>query len=246
MAQYQPWKTILLPRIAGGHPGTGSTIPSLRLSRRVRELAPASIRPNIWRLRFFSRNTCSHHKEIAWRQRTLLRGRFPFLDHRVVEFCNQLPPHLKLNGLNEQYLLKKLASKWLPDNIANRTKRPYRAPIHRSFFNDDTADYVTELLSPEQIQESGFFKPAAVNQMARKVQNGMRLSETDDMALAGVISTQLIYSQFIKDFRTQRPVTDSDNIKICYGPQSLYRRLAAWNLVRKYWISIPNRSPTSW
>lgn len=149
-----------------------------------------------------------------------VEGRFPFLDHRVVEFCNQLPPHLKLNGMNEKYLLKKLASKWLPKDIAHRTKRPYRAPIHRSFFNNDTPDYVTELLSPGLIQESGLFKPAAVTQMARKVQNGMRLSETDDMALAGILSTQLVYSQFIKDFRKPRPITDSDNIKICYGPRA--------------------------
>ncbi|MFW9952224.1 MAG: asparagine synthase-related protein, partial [Candidatus Thorarchaeota archaeon] len=35
-----------------------------------------------------------------------VEGRFPFLDHRVMEFCNNLPSHLKLRGLNEKYLLK--------------------------------------------------------------------------------------------------------------------------------------------
>ena len=146
-----------------------------------------------------------------------VEGRFPFLDHRVVEFCNQLPPHLKLNGLNEKYLLKKLAQKWLPENISQRPKRPYRAPIHRSFFNESTPDYVLEILSPEQIEAAGLFKAPAVAQMVKKIQSGMRLSETDDMALPGIISTQLVHSQFINDFKMPAPVSDDDNIKVCLG-----------------------------
>lgn len=43
-----------------------------------------------------------------------IEGRFPFLDHRVTSFCNRLPDNLKLRGLTEKYLLKKLASRWLP------------------------------------------------------------------------------------------------------------------------------------
>ena len=62
-----------------------------------------------------------------------VEGRFPFLDVRVVEFANRLPPDLKLFGLMEKYLLKRLASQWLPEEIWKRRKRPYRAPIHRSF-----------------------------------------------------------------------------------------------------------------
>ena len=147
-----------------------------------------------------------------------VEGRFPFLDHRVVEFSNQLPPHLKLSGLNEKYLLKKLAQKWLPPDIAQRPKRPYRAPIHRSFINENTPDYVTEILSTQQIEAAGLFKAPAVAQMVKKIQSGMRLSETDDMALAGIISTQLVYTQFIRDFKTPDPIGGPDKIKICFGP----------------------------
>ena len=70
-----------------------------------------------------------------------VEGRFPFLDHRVVEFCNRLPPNLKLRGLTEKYLLKRLASEWIPDDIWRRPKRPYRAPIHKSFFDGGAAAY---------------------------------------------------------------------------------------------------------
>ncbi len=135
-----------------------------------------------------------------------VEGRFPFLDYRVVELCNQLPPDWKLRGLNEKYMLRQLAREWLPEEIWKRRKRPYRAPIHRSFFNEDTQDYVLDLLSPAGISASGLFKPGAVSQMVDKITQGSRLSETDDMALAGILSTQLVYQQFVSNFRMPDPL----------------------------------------
>jgi asparagine synthase (glutamine-hydrolysing) len=68
-----------------------------------------------------------------------VEGRFPFLDCRVVQFCNDLPSNLKLRGLTEKYLLRKLGERWLPKEIWGRRKRPYRAPVHRSFFSGSPA-----------------------------------------------------------------------------------------------------------
>jgi asparagine synthase (glutamine-hydrolysing) len=63
-----------------------------------------------------------------------VEGRFPFLDHRLVEFCNRVPPSLKLRGLDEKYLLKRAVKDLVPAEILRRAKHPYRAPIFRSFF----------------------------------------------------------------------------------------------------------------
>jgi asparagine synthase (glutamine-hydrolysing) len=117
-------------------------------------------------------------------------------------------------GLTEKYLLKKLARKWLPQEIWSRPKRPYRAPIHRSFFNDNTPDYVYELLSPECIKATGLFKPEAVNQLVQKLSAGKRLGETDDMALAGILSSQLVWQQFVNNFKMSLPVSDAELIKV--------------------------------
>ncbi len=130
-----------------------------------------------------------------------VEGRFPFLDYRVVEFCNRLPPDLKLRGLTEKWLLKQLGRKLLPAAIWQRPKRPYRAPIHRSFFGAHTPDYVRELFSEGALKASNLFDATAVTQLARKAMSGARLGETDDMALAGILSAQLVYQQFVKDFR---------------------------------------------
>ncbi|MBN1201112.1 MAG: asparagine synthase (glutamine-hydrolyzing) [Anaerolineae bacterium] len=146
-----------------------------------------------------------------------VEGRFPFLDHRLVEFANRLPPALKLRGLTEKYILKKLAEQWLPSDVWRRPKRPYRAPIHRGFFNDTTPDYVRELLSPEKLNETGLFKTKAVEQLVLKIERGVPISETDDMALAGILSSQLVHQQFIRDFSRAAPLSEADDVKVCLG-----------------------------
>jgi asparagine synthase (glutamine-hydrolysing) len=143
-----------------------------------------------------------------------IEGRFPFLDYRVVEFCNGLPARLKMRGLTEKYLLKKLGKKWLPKEIWERPKRPYRAPIHRSFFNEATAEYVTELLSPQQTRETGYFQPEAVGQLVRKIREGKAVSESDDMALAGILSTQLVHRQFVQKFTLSPALSEKENVKV--------------------------------
>jgi asparagine synthase (glutamine-hydrolysing) len=148
-----------------------------------------------------------------------IEGRFPFLDCRLVEFCNRLPANLKLRGLKEKYILKKLGQAWLPQEIWRRPKRPYRAPIHRSFFNEAAPDYVRELLSPEKISIGGMFNPAAVSQLLRKIEQSQSIGETDDMAIAGILSTQLLYSQFVSDFRRAAPLAEKDDVKLCRGSQ---------------------------
>ena len=143
-----------------------------------------------------------------------VEGRYPFLDHRVIAFCSHLPPHLKLNGLAEKYLLKQLGREWLPSEIWQRPKTPYRAPIQRSFIGGERQTYVQEILSPEALADYGLFEPRAVARLLRKAEHGNRFSETDEMALLGVLSTQLWYRQFIRNFETPEPIGKNDKIRL--------------------------------
>jgi len=146
-----------------------------------------------------------------------VEGRFPFLDYRVVEFCSRFPSDLKLRGLTEKYLLKKLGERWLPEEIWQRPKRPYRAPIRRSFFSESPPDYLHELLSPGQLKATGWFNPSAVTRLVRKLESGAAIGETDDMALAGIISTQLLHHQFVTNFKMPAPLGASEDVKVCVG-----------------------------
>ena len=65
-----------------------------------------------------------------------LEARVPYLDHKVVEFTYSLPRQYKMCGswfnmkkANEKYILRKIARKYLPNEIAIRKKRGFSLPI---------------------------------------------------------------------------------------------------------------------
>jgi len=150
-----------------------------------------------------------------------VEGRFPFLDYRVVEFFNQLPPSYKLHGLNEKHLLKMAMKELLPAEIAQRPKRPYRAPIQRSFFpNGKALGWVEELLSPAQIADSGYFEPTAVANLLHKIDRSGILGETDEMALTGILSTQLLHHQYVKAFHPSTFTYTDGTVKIVMRQQA--------------------------
>ena len=62
-----------------------------------------------------------------------LESRVPFLDCRLVEFIESLPPSLKLNGFNGKYLHKKAVEKWLPKAVVRRKKKGFANPVENWF-----------------------------------------------------------------------------------------------------------------
>lgn len=143
-----------------------------------------------------------------------VEGRYPFLDYRVIEYCSSLPDKLKLNGLNEKYLLKKLMTGRIPDSIVKRPKQPYRAPISSVFMGIDRPGYVDEMLSEKMTRLAGIFSFESVAALLSKIEKAGAASEMDNMVLASVISTHLVYSQFIDKKNTEFRNTTLSNLRI--------------------------------
>jgi asparagine synthase (glutamine-hydrolysing) len=133
-----------------------------------------------------------------------IEGRFPFLDHRVIEFCSKVPPTIRMRALTEKYILKKSMNDILPAQIIKRTKQPYMAPDSRSFFSGAHLDYLEELLSEEYLRKSGYFNPKAVSMLVKKCRQSPTLGFKDNMAMVGIISTLLVHDMFIRNFDSQR------------------------------------------
>lgn len=129
-----------------------------------------------------------------------VEARFPFLDYRVVELARRMPPSLKMKVLDEKHILKRAARRLVPDLIAARKKQPYRAPDSSSFFIAGRARqaYVDELLAPERIKHTGIFNPDAVMKLCDKIKADRVIGAKDNMAFMGVLSAQLLVSQFIE------------------------------------------------
>jgi asparagine synthase (glutamine-hydrolysing) len=143
-----------------------------------------------------------------------VEGRYPFLDHRVIEFANQLPPTMKVRGLQEKFILRQAVQDLLPQVIWQRPKRPYRAPIHRSFFPDgEPLPWVAEMLAPAAVAANGVFRETAVAALQKKLARFGFLSESDEMGLAGILSTQLFFHHFINNYQPRPALSDNDRIK---------------------------------
>lgn len=135
-----------------------------------------------------------------------VEGRFPFLDYRVVEFAARLPVRLKMKVLEEKYLLKRCAQGLVPPAVNARKKQPYRAPDGNCFLQAPAREYAEELLSPDCIRRYGLFDPDAVPKLLSKFRTGRVIGAKDNMALVGVLSTQLLIQQFADPATRRSPL----------------------------------------
>ena len=135
-----------------------------------------------------------------------VEGRYPFLDHRIIEFCLRLPARFKINGLNEKFLLKRLFKDIIPDEILDRSKQPYRAPIQSVFDKRVMDKYSKGVLSKKYLERVGIFDWKAFAKLRTKFESQTKISELDKMAFTGILSVQLLYSQFVdRNFGAFRP-----------------------------------------
>jgi asparagine synthase (glutamine-hydrolysing) len=128
-----------------------------------------------------------------------VEGRYPFLDYRVIEFCSKLPDRYKLNVLNEKFLLKKMSVGRIPESITKRSKQPYRAPIAQTFFNLNTPSFIADILSENSIKSLNLFNPQKVNSLISKLKLQKNVTEVDQMAITGILSTQMLQKMFAAD-----------------------------------------------
>ncbi|PTE12033.1 asparagine synthase (glutamine-hydrolyzing) [Mesorhizobium helmanticense] len=129
-----------------------------------------------------------------------IEGRFPFLDDEVVKLANSLPAAYKLAVLDEKHVLKRVAQPIVPPEIVARKKQPYRAPNGLCFVAGDAPAYVQEALSETALRAANVFDPKSVTRLLDKCRartGDGDLSNSDNMALVGVLSTQLLHQQFI-------------------------------------------------
>jgi len=130
--------------------------------------------------------------------------RFPFLDHRLVEFASRIPPRLKLRTLREKHILREAASGLLPAIIGERSKQPYRAPDSASF-RGAAGRYVDELMSTEALAATGLFNPQAGGKLLEKCRRGAAGGFRDNAAFVGIVSTQLWSREFLNAKRQNAP-----------------------------------------
>ena len=130
--------------------------------------------------------------------------RFPFLDHRVIEFAARIPPALKLRGLREKHILREAFAPALPPSIVGRTKQPYRAPESRSFAGHERVAEIDNAMSGAAIRNAGLFDAQKTARLAEKARRSGLDSFRDNAAYVGILSTQL-WSRHFAGVEAGRP-----------------------------------------
>ncbi len=100
-----------------------------------------------------------------------LEVRVPFLDYRLVEFIESLPPALKLNWLTGKYLHKKALAKWLPQEVIYRKKKGFAHPI-ADWLRGPMMPLVEDCLLSSDSSIARYFDQSYIRQIVKSHQEG--------------------------------------------------------------------------
>jgi len=87
---------------------------------------------------------------------TSLECRVPLLDDQLLDLASGMPSDLKVRGTKLKYALKQALRGILPDEIIDRKKRGFGAPIG-GWFKNELSGFLDGALSEERVKERGVF-----------------------------------------------------------------------------------------
>lgn len=124
-----------------------------------------------------------------------LEARVPFLDHKLVEFLQTVPPHLKLNRLfGDKRLLREYAGLVLPKGNAQRRKTAFYIPVERYLDQPAFRDLVMMTLDSERVRRRGYFDPM---QVKRLIEGTDRREFLDVKKIIALVMLELWHMIFI-------------------------------------------------
>ncbi|MGR3219878.1 MAG: asparagine synthase (glutamine-hydrolyzing) [Candidatus Anammoxibacter sp.] len=117
-----------------------------------------------FKLRLSDHLLADHGDRVAYANS--IEARYPFLDINLLEFAKTIPPQLKLNGLVEKYIIKKIAKKYLPEQIIDREKFGFVAP-GSTYLIKRNIKWLEDALSYERIEKQGYFDPDTIERLKK-------------------------------------------------------------------------------
>ena len=97
-----------------------------------------------------------------------LEVRTPFLDHRLVDYMFSVDSSLKVGSTNK-HLLKKIASKYIPQEIIQRTKKGFNSPFNEWIFESYGDSILEQILKVNN--ETGYFNESYVKNIYELAKN---------------------------------------------------------------------------
>ena len=102
-----------------------------------------------------------------------LEARVPILDHRIVEFAHSLPMKFKNRHGVSKWLLRRVLSRYIPQNLFDRPKRGFEVPI-REWFRGELKAMIQDELAPGRIGRIGLIDSKNVQHILNLHLSGKR------------------------------------------------------------------------
>ena len=102
-----------------------------------------------------------------------IESRVPFLDYRIVEWSLSVSASKKINRFQNKYLLKRLASRYLPCEVVHRRKSGFGVPLARWLRNERGLGAYLDLLRTTKTRERGLWDTRRVERLIQEHTTGI-------------------------------------------------------------------------
>lgn len=123
-----------------------------------------------------------------------LAVRFPLLNTALMETVAQTPHHLKLLGLNPQYILRQTLRNHIPEQMLQPNPPDLNLPMAQ-WLTSSLRPLVEDLLSPSRLRRAGVFEANSVRQLWKEHQRGQ---QDHSKLLWTLLAFELWYEQWLK------------------------------------------------
>jgi asparagine synthase (glutamine-hydrolysing) len=131
-----------------------------------------------------------------------LEARDPLLDHKLLEFAATVPASLKIKDGRGKYLLRKVLERRIPNDILQRGKHGFEAPIGE-WLRGPLAPMADALLNDGRLRDRGVFASREVTRLWDEHRSGRA---DHRHRLWQLVMLELWFRQFPDSSNVQAPV----------------------------------------
>jgi asparagine synthase (glutamine-hydrolysing) len=127
---------------------------------------------------------------------TSVEIRTPLLDHSLVEWVTRLPSELKLRGMDQKYIFKRLAERiGVPKEVLYRRKQGFAMPLVH-WIRHELKEVIRDVLLDPRTLQRGYFEPSALHSLLHEHFSGRR---NDPSRIWRVLILELWHRNFMEE-----------------------------------------------
>jgi asparagine synthase (glutamine-hydrolysing) len=113
-----------------------------------------------------------------------IESRYPYLDHRIIEFSFSMPENQKIRKAWSKYVLRTATKNLIPESIRKRKKQGTPIPLER--WLKDLRNEIREVFNSKEFRERGYFNQNAVLNLYERYCSG-KLNRQQRQFYGGII-----------------------------------------------------------